>query len=267
LYSAVFSLLGASCLSFRSEILNPNGFPIPSNYQTIMKNLSFAALSAVCLALAACDIEIGGIRGNGHVVTEQRPVGPFSNIDAGGAFHIEWSGGPPSAAVTADENLQQYIEVTTENNVLRLRTRRSIHFSHSLKVTITSASLEAAELNGACQLVAHQIKGSRFYLETNGAAKVTVDGAVDELIANMTGASHLSADSLQTKNAQISVTGAGKALIAVSDSLKVSITGAGKVEYIGNPTHVEREIAGAGAIRRRGGGPSAGPIVIGRSHD
>ena len=230
-----------------------------------MKKFSFAALSLVVLGFAACDI--GGIRGNGHVVTEQRSVGPFTNIDAGGAFDIEWSNGAPSAAVTADENLQQYIEVTTRDNVLRLRTRQSIHFARSLKVTITSSALEAAKLSGASKLVAHQVKGTKFYLETTGAAKVTVDGAVDELIADMTGASNLFADSLETKNAQISVTGAGKARIAVSESLKASITGAGKVEYTGNPAHVEREIAGAGAIRRRGGGPSAGPIVLGRSHD
>jgi hypothetical protein len=232
-----------------------------------MRNLRFAALAIICVVLAACDVEIGGIRGNGHVVTEQRSVGPFSNIDAGGAFYIEWSSGAPSATVTADENLQQYIEVKTENNVLRLRTSRSIHLSHSLKVTITSPTFEAAELKGASQLVAHQVKGSGFYLETSGASKVTVDGTVDELIATMTGASRLSAEALQTKNAQVSLTGAGRATIAVSDSLKVSITGAGKVEYIGNPAHVEREIAGAGAIRRRGGGASAGPVVVGHSHD
>ena len=230
-----------------------------------MKKVSFAALSFAALGLAACDV--GGIRGNGHVVTEQRTVSPFTNIDAGGAFDIEWSSGAPSAAVMADENLQQYIELTTRENVLRLRTKQSIHFARSLKVTITSPALEAAKLSGASKLTAHQVKGTKFYLETTGATKITVDGAVDALIADMTGASNLSADSLQTKNAQISVTGAGKARIAVSDSLKASITGAGKVEYTGNPAQVEREIAGAGAIRRREGGPSTSPIVIGRSHD
>ena len=60
----------------------------------------------------------------------------------------------------------------------------------------------------------------------------------------------ISAESLETKSAEVSVTGAGDARITVSDNLKVSITGAGKVEYVGNP-RVQREIAGAGSIRRR----------------
>src|SRR5436853_4652488 len=132
-----------------------------------LKRFSFPALSSVALTLAACDI--GGIRGNGHVVTEQRSVDPFTNVDAGGAFDIEWSSGGPSAAVTADENLQQYIEVTTRDNVLRLHTRQPIHFARSLKVTITSGALEAVKLNGASKLIAHQVKGTKFYLETTGA--------------------------------------------------------------------------------------------------
>ena len=227
-----------------------------------MKSFVFAAISLMSLMLVSCDV--GGVWGNGHVVTETRSVGPFSNIDARGAFRIEWHSGAPSVVVTADENLQQYIDISTHDNVLRLRTTRSIHFSRSLKVDITSERLEAGELSGACRLVAHQVKGARFYIETTGATKVTVDGAVDELIADMTGASNLSAEALQTKNAQVSVTGAGRAAIAVSDSLKASITGAGRVEYFGNPAHVQREISGAGSIRRREGG---GPAVIGRSHD
>ena len=47
----------------------------------------------------------------------------------------------------------------------------------------------------------------------------------------MTGASKLSAESLQTERAELSLTGASKAEVNVTDTLKVSITGAGKVIY------------------------------------
>lgn len=234
----------------------------------VMNKLCYAVLAGVCLLCVSCDIDIGrGIRGDGNVVTEQRSIGPFSNIDASGAFRVEWSQGTPSAGVTTDENLQSYIVVTTEKNTLRLRTTGPIRVSHSLKVTLTSPTLEAAELSGASRLVAHQVNGARFYLDTTGAARINVDGKVDELVATMTGASSLSANSLLSKTAEISVTGAGKAYVTVSDSLKVSITGAGKVEYSGNPAHLERNITGAGSIRRSGGGPSAGPVVIGHTED
>ena len=67
----------------------------------------------------------------------------------------------------------------------------------------------------------------------------------------MTGASKLSAESLQTERAELSLTGASKAEVNVTDTLKVSITGAGKVIYSGNPRRVVKDITGAGTIRPR----------------
>jgi hypothetical protein len=207
-------------------------------------------LFSVCLLFALAGCDVGGIRGNGHLITEQRKVEPFVNVDAGGAFWIDWRSGPPTASITIDENLMQYVEMEVRNGVLYIRTTRHIWSRRSAKLMLTSNTLEGASFSGASQLTAHQLTGSKFYLETSGASKATLDGAVDELIASITGAGDLRAESLQTKTAQISVTGAGNARIAVRDDLKVSITGAGKVEYIGDP-HIQREITGAGSIRKR----------------
>jgi hypothetical protein len=207
-------------------------------------------LFVVCLLFALAGCDVGGIRGNGHMITQERKLDPFINVDAGGAFRIEWHSGPPAVSVTIDENLVQYVEMEVRDRVLYVRTTRNIRPRHSIKLVLTSNVLEGASFSGASQLTAHHLTGPKFYLETSGASKATLDGAVDELIASITGAGDLRAESLQTKTAQISVTGAGDARIAVSDDLKVSITGAGKVEYIGDP-HIRREITGAGSIRKR----------------
>ncbi|HET7227883.1 MAG TPA: hypothetical protein VFJ55_04515, partial [Chthoniobacterales bacterium] len=70
---------------------------------------------AVCLLFALVGCDVGGIRGNGHLITEQRNVEPFINVDAGGAFRIDWRSGPPTASVTIDENLMQYVEMEVRN--------------------------------------------------------------------------------------------------------------------------------------------------------
>jgi len=69
-------------------------------------------------------------------------------------------------------------------------------------------------------------------------------------MATMSGASKLDAEGLQVKTAELSISGAGKAEVSASDSLKVAISGAGKVTYNGNPT-VEKHVSGAGTIRKR----------------
>jgi uncharacterized protein YjbI with pentapeptide repeats len=119
-----------------------------------------------------------------------------------------------------------------------------------MKVKLSSSSLTGARLTGAVRLSGTRLSGKGFYLEGTGATRVTVDGVVNELIATMSGASRLDAESLQVKLAELSISGAGKAEVSASETLKVAISGAGKVTYNGNPT-VEKHISGAGSIRKR----------------
>jgi Putative auto-transporter adhesin, head GIN domain len=213
-----------------------------------MKKLSIAFLPGLLL-IAGC--HVGGIMGNGHIVTDTRPVADFSEIEANGGFQIEWRSGPPSLTITTDQNLLQHITSENEDHRLRLHSSGNIWSSHGIKVAISSSTRSGAKLTGAARLTANQLSGHNFAVESTGAAKVHLDGSVDDLVTDMTGASKLEADSLQTKTAEISSTGASHAEVAVSESLRVSITGAGKVTYSGNPPTIEKHITGAGSISHK----------------
>lgn len=213
-----------------------------------MNKITIAFLPGLVL-LAGC--HVGGIMGNGHVVTDTRTVSDFSEIEANGGFRIEWRNGPPSLTITTDQNLLQYITAENEDHRLRLHSRGNLWPSHHINIIISSTARSGAKLTGAAQLTANQLSGPNFAVESTGAAKVYLDGKVDDLITDMTGASKLEAASLQTRTAEISSTGASKAEVAVSESLKVSITGAGKVVYSGNPSTVEKHVSGAGSIRHK----------------
>ena len=191
-----------------------------------------------------------GIRGNGHIKTDDRTVGAFTETDAGGAFEIEWQGGSPALHITTDENLLSYVESDVSSDTLHLRTHDQIWPTHGIKVVISSPTRAAARIRGAVRLTAKQLTGPKFALEASGASRVLLDGNIDGLLADMTGASELEASGLQTKTAEISTTGAGDAEVAVAETLKVAITGAGKVTYSGNPT-IKKHIAGAGTVRHK----------------
>ena len=213
-----------------------------------MKQITILLL-AMCLVLAA-GCRWVGIRGNGHLKTEDRTVDAFTEIDTGGAFEIEWQSGPPALRITTDENLLSYVQSDVSGNTLRLRTHEQIWPTHGIKVAISSPTRAGIRTRGAVKLTAKQLTGSKFALEASGASHVSLDGNIDELLADMTGASELEAGGLQTKIAEISTTGAGDAEIAVAETLKVSITGAGKVSYSGSPT-IEKHITGAGSVHRK----------------
>jgi Putative auto-transporter adhesin, head GIN domain len=217
--------------------------------QTFMNRITISVLATFVVLVTGCGWP--GIRGNGHITTDQRTVTAFSEIEADGAFQIEWRSGAPALSITTDENLLPYIENRTIDNRLRLHSHDRIWPTQGVKIVVSSPTRSAAKLTGATRLTATQLSGAKFAVESTGAARVTLDGTVDELLADMTGASELNARSLQTKTAEISTTGAANADIAVSDTLKVSITGAGKVTYSGNPPTIEKHITGAGSIRHK----------------
>jgi len=214
-----------------------------------MNKITIAFFAGLILLAAGC--RWGGIMGNGHIVTDTRSVSDFSEIEADGGFQIEWRSGPPSLSITTDENLLRHIDNHNVDRRLRLHSRGNLWATHGVKVAVSSPIRLGAKLTGAARLTAKQLSGHSFAIESTGAAKVMLDGNVDELVTDMTGASRLEAESLQTKTAEISSTGASHAEVAVSETLKVSITGAGKVIYSGNPPTIEKHISGAGSIRHK----------------
>ena len=76
-----------------------------------MRKILIVLLAGYVVLVVGCHLP--GIRGNGQIKTEERPIATFVNLDASGAFEIEWQNGPPAVRVTTDENLLPYVE----NNV------------------------------------------------------------------------------------------------------------------------------------------------------
>jgi hypothetical protein len=206
-------------------------------------------LAFLTLFLSGCNWI--GIRGDGNIQTEQRALTDFSELHTDGSFNIEWRSGPPSLSITTDANLFSHIESSISSNYLRLHQRERLSPTHGIKVIVSSSTRSGSRLTGASKLSARQLTGPSYAVETTGAAEVSLDGSVDDLVADMTGASELNAKGLQTKTAEISTTGAANADISVSETLKVTITGAGDITYYGTPKTVEKHITGAGSIRHK----------------
>ena len=214
-----------------------------------MRKILILLLAGYVVLVVGCHLP--GIRGNGRIKTEERPIATFANVDASGAFEIEWQNGPPIVRVTTDENLLPYVETNVSGDTLHLRTREHVWPTHGIKVVISSPTRAGGKIRGAIKLTVKQLSGPIFALESKGASEVALDGNIDRLLADMTGASQLVAGGLQAKSAEISTTGAGDAEVAVTDTLKVVITGAGKVTYSGNPPTIKKQITGAGSIRHK----------------
>ena len=160
-----------------------------------------------------------------NLIREVRELESFNAIDAAGAVKLEVYVGEPQAV---NVRYAQYGAVTTEvvDGVLKICGVDN----HRGKAVISVPSLEAINLTGA--------------------SRAEVHGITDELRANISGASKLDADDLWVKTMHITVSGARKAELNVTDSLWAQANGASKIEYQGNPSVQQSISLGASKIHR-----------------
>ena len=213
-----------------------------------MKLLTLAMLALVWLLLSGCHWV--GVKGDGNITSENRPVTDFTRLEVDGAFTVSWTRGPAALKITTDKNLLEYIRTELDGDKLRLEWIKPLKGTRGIKVEVASPVLTKAILNGAVKLTAADLSGTEFYLEANGATRAKLSGTVNAMSGEMNGASRLDAESLVTRAMELTINGAGKADVNVSEVLKVEISGAGKVTYSGNP-QVSEEINGAGKVRKR----------------
>jgi hypothetical protein len=117
-----------------------------------MKKITIVFLAACIIFVAGCHWV--GVRGNGHIKTDQRTISAFANLDAGGAFIIEWQNGAPALSITTDENLLSYIDSDVSDDTLHLHTRDQIWPTRGIKVVISSPTRSGAKIRGAVRLTA-----------------------------------------------------------------------------------------------------------------
>ena len=211
-----------------------------------MSRLTVIFIAAITV-VAGCSQP--GIKGDGVIKSENRSISDFSKVVVTGGYKIKWSAGKPALDISADQNLLPLIKTVVSGGTLEIDSTENLAPTKSITITLSSASLADVQLTGGIK--ASQVSGDELKLESTGASDVTIDGSVTKLKANLTGASKLNAQSLQTQTATLSLLGASDADVAVADTLDVSITGAGSLTYSGNPKSVERTILGAGSIRHR----------------
>lgn len=214
-----------------------------------LKLATLAALGFAMLLLSGCHFV--GVKGDGHIITENRPVDDFSNIETSGAFEVKWTPGAPALSITTDRNLMEYIRTRTSNGRLDIEWEKALRGTHGIIVNISSPALRAVQMNGAVRFVGSGLNGGELFFEANGASRIALQGNANALSASLNGASRLDADELATHTAELVINGAGRAEVNVSDTLRVAISGAGRVTYSGAVQHVDKEIRGAGSVSRR----------------
>ena len=208
------------------------------------------------------------------MATQERTLPAFSAIELRGIgdLHI-MQGEHAPLRIDADEDALAEIttEVTGDRLIIRLDPWKALRFwgaSRRADFYITLPDLTAVTVSGSGTVDMPSYSAHRIEFAINGTGNVRANLGVNELKvsiagsgdltltgiahkqdARITGAGTYEASGLQSRDATVSIGGAGKARVQVSETLDVSIGGAGTVSYMGTP-RVTQRIGGFGKVEQ-----------------
>ncbi|MEM6844011.1 MAG: head GIN domain-containing protein [Bacteroidota bacterium] len=213
-----------------------------------------------------------GVRGDGNVVTETRPISFFSAIAVSGSVDVYLSQEEEaSVMVEADENLQEIIQTEVKGNTLYISERKNIRKAEARKVYVGFRELTSLIAEGATDIYGRTpIRGETLEVGISGASDVTLEVYVDELIcrikgaadgylsgeaiamiARVSGSSDLEAGDLISQSCQVEASGASDAFVHATESLDAKASGSSDIEYRGNPPTLRKEEGNSSDISSR----------------
>jgi hypothetical protein len=222
-----------------------------------MRSIFIIAVSSLLLFSSCREIFAKRIRGNGNITTQTRSAGEFNSIDVSGNINVyARQDSSSSIRVEADENLQQYIEIIDEGNVLRIKTQAgyNLRSSRPIKVYVSSAAFKKFEASGACDIFSEGkiTSSSDIDFDLSGSCNVTMDVNAPKISVDMSGAGTIKLKG-ETKDFRIQGSGSTdiKCLDLLAETVDLDISGAGDAEVYAS-SKLTGTISGAADVRYKG---------------
>jgi hypothetical protein len=183
---------------------------------------------ALVLPLAAC-----GEVASGDIVTEDRAVDAFNNLDIRDGVNVELTvedGAETSVSVTYDDNLLDNVVTRVSGDTL------VIEFSGS----ITSLGGRDRAVNVAVDSIDR--------IEVSGGANLNASGAVDSYTLEASGGANADLSDLEAASVDVEVSGGANAEVFATDEIKGDASGGANLTVLGSPGTVAVDTSGGANI-------------------
>jgi hypothetical protein len=209
-----------------------------------------AALITVSLLLAGW-FPFTRVVGSGNLQTQEEALSDFAVVDVGSGFKVNITQASSyRIAITADENLFNYIQVTKTADTLTIRLTPAVSYQTSgLKAEITMPDLQEVQFSGGVDgTVTGFVLSHDFTAELSGGSILRMDGEAENLSAAGSGGSRLELSEFVVTNADIDLSGGSQGTINLDGVLNADVSGGSHLFYIGNPTLGDISMAGGSNI-------------------
>ncbi|MCL6524552.1 MAG: DUF2807 domain-containing protein [Thermoflavifilum sp.] len=239
-------------------------------FKNLFSRQAYLPLMGIAIFFSSCAGFAQRIMGDGHVVTQSRPVSQFNEIRLSGAFQlILKQDSTARVEVETDENIQPYVIVEQNGDVLIIREKPTISLypTHSIRIFVSAPDVRRVNVSGASNLSTSNnymvprfdvklsgaskanliLSTEEFHADCSGASKINLQGKATLAKIEASGASKISAENFAADQLKLDLSGASKADVYVLKKLDIDASGASKITYRGNP-QVNQSTSGASKI-------------------
>lgn len=211
------------------------------------------------------------IVGNGNITTKTLSTSDYDEVKLVGSMDVELvSGSEGSIQVTTDDNLHEYVKVSTEGSSLIIKTKKNYYLKtkKGIKVTVPFRDLSAVTMVGSGDVngkdvikennLEVKLTGSgdiNLKLDTGtvaatvtGSGDVRLSGKTNALEVKVTGSGDFNGNDLEAQDTEVTVSGSGDAKVVARNSIKARVNGSGDISYKGNPERRDTKTSGSGDI-------------------
>ena len=231
----------------------------------------FIGIIGIAVVCVSCNLNLTLVRGNGNLVTSEKSVSAFEKIACRGGVEVRFHASEKyRAVVTVDSNLDEYVEISTRDNVLTIGTQRGYNYKFTkftvdvycpvltgvsisgsgnfVSVDKITASTFAADISGSGR-VDGTIECDNFNGKISGSGRITTTGTCGNATVSISGSGNYNGNEFEAKNATVTISGSGNVNLYVTDQLNANISGSGNITYRGEPK-VDSKVSGSGRIRK-----------------
>ena len=119
-----------------------------------------------------------------------------------------------------------------------------------LQITVVAPSVTRFSLDGSGDLDIRDYDQPRIDIDLSGSGEIMAEGRTDSVDIDINGSGDVELDRLETRDAEVSISGSGDATVAPSGRAVVAISGSGDVTLTRRPQSVDSRISGSGQVHQ-----------------
>lgn len=228
-------------------------------------------LVILAIIMGMCATSCNMITGSGRIISENRNVAKFDEIETSSSIPIEVRiGDKYEVRVESDDNILSRIKTSVDDGKLNVYYEEGSYKNVEAKVYVVVPRVTKLRVSGSADITSSDtlssdgkitleidgsgsidvlVKSPEVRAEVNGSGSISVQGRTRNLITDNSGSGSINASGLLSETSTVENSGSGSTHVFASVNLNADLNGSGDIVYDGNPPSKKIDDDGSGSIR------------------